>query len=324
MNTVSVSRRPSLYWLVGALVGVVVLDLMMATVPDSGPARSSFRLWAGVLWVIALLGVVFSARHARGAAVPPSAVPDEAQLLRLHAESLAAAFGPALVHDGNNALLSLRFQLAELARLHHGDSAADALVTGLERDMGVMEELMRRMRALSRVHDEDQMRSLDMVSVLHGIEDGLRTHLRTRACDLRLELPQEVLLAADRRRLEQALLGLALHAVERCGEGGNVLLRAHVDGPKVTIEVHDDGMIPHPDEFNAGREPFITSAEDLTGLQMWACRACARRHHGSLQLEASELGGLCRRLVLPRDLALDIQPDARVDVGGRVAVAETI
>lgn len=306
MSSVSLIRRPSVLWLAAGLAGLVLLDLVMATVPESSTVRSSFRLWASVMWVSALFVVVLSARHARDNTQQHG--PDEDQLLRLHAESLAAAFGPALVHDGNNALLSLRFQLAELARLHVGDASAEALVSGLERDLLEMEQLIRRMRALSRIHDEDQIRSLDMVSVLHGIESGMRTHLRAQACDLRMELPHEILLAADRQRLEQALLGLALHAVERCGEGGNVLLRAHVEGSQVTVEVHDDGMIPHPSEFEGGQEPFKAGAQNANGLQLWASRVCARRHRGSLALERSELGGLCRRFVMPRDLALDTRP----------------
>jgi len=297
------ARRGRWLGLAAALLGVVVLDLVLATVPESDAARAAFQRWAYPMLVLAALVVVAASRWGRVRASTHER-PDESQLLRLHAESLAAAFAPAMVHDGNNSLLALRFQLAELERLQLGDDAAEALIDGLERDLNVLEQLMRRMRALSSIHDVDQMRSLDLVAVLRSIETGLRSHLRTRACDLRLEVPKEIFMAADRRRLEQALLGAALHAVERCGEGGNVLIRASVDGKRVDVEVHDDGMLPRPDELEAGREPFTPSREDRSGLQLWATRACVQRHRGSLRLERSELGGICRRLGLPRDLEL--------------------
>ncbi len=110
-------------------------------------------------------------------------------------------------------------------------------------------------------------------------------------------------ITADAGKLHQALLNLALNAIE--AQGGVGLLRLSVRSVHrggVEVLIRDDG--PGVDEGLSRRlfEPFATGKSGGTGLGLVISRRIAERHGGSLALLPTPAGerGACFSLTLPR------------------------
>jgi signal transduction histidine kinase len=117
----------------------------------------------------------------------------------------------------------------------------------------------------------------------------------------------------DFKQLEQALLNLALNALEAMGTGGQLVVRTEVViatehiskfEPKVRdeqiqIEVADTG--PGIPAEVAGKlfSPFVTTKPEGTGLGLMITRRIIQEHHGSISVVAGAASGAVFRILLP-------------------------
>jgi signal transduction histidine kinase len=113
---------------------------------------------------------------------------------------------------------------------------------------------------------------------------------------LRFELPAApVLVRADRIRLTQSLLNLVSNGIKFNKQGGQVIVRACVQGNHVHIEVQDTGIGMAPDEIAEAFQPFVqlntgyARRFEGTGLGLPLTRMLVEAMKGSLQVE-SEAG----------------------------------
>jgi len=107
--------------------------------------------------------------------------------------------------------------------------------------------------------------------------------------------------AGDPGTLVEALAHLVRNAFQVLPQGGRVVVRAAPEAATgfVRLCVDDDG--PGIPDSLAGRlfEPFVTGRPDGSGLGLATCRKIAAAHGGTIDVEASELGGACFRMRLP-------------------------
>ncbi|MGI3168979.1 ATP-binding protein [Pseudooceanicola sp. C21-150M6] len=106
--------------------------------------------------------------------------------------------------------------------------------------------------------------------------------------------------------LDLAILNLILNArnaigESAAGEGGEVTVRAWVDGDWGVLSVEDNGPGMSDNVLERAREPFFSTRRDVggTGLGLAIVDGLAQRVGGRLDLEAAAEGGLCVRLWLP-------------------------
>jgi nitrogen-specific signal transduction histidine kinase len=99
---------------------------------------------------------------------------------------------------------------------------------------------------------------------------------------------------ADPAQLTQVLLNLALNAVQACGAGEHVRVRARAESAGardwIIIDVEDDGP-GVPREIRATLfDPFVTTRAQGTGLGLAISRQIVEDHHGSLTCTFLERG----------------------------------
>ena len=127
-----------------------------------------------------------------------------------------------------------------------------------------------------------------------------------------------VAIHADRHRLEQVLLNLALNALRFMPGGGWLSIRGmecdrreDLEGGGVDIEVRDTGpgiaREDLPRIFDAG---FSTRAGS-SGLGLAVCRRILEQHGGSIAVESRPGHGATFRLCLPRHAALGTADETR-------------
>jgi two-component system, NtrC family, sensor kinase len=117
------------------------------------------------------------------------------------------------------------------------------------------------------------------------------------------EIPADIVLMADRQRLQQALLNLLKNAVDAIGEAGEVRLVARrvPEESGVEIIVSDNGAGIEPAILPRIFDPFFTTKDvgKGMGLGLFVVHQIVEEHDGSISV-SSQLGtGTAFRILLP-------------------------
>ncbi|MFL9839749.1 ATP-binding protein [Sphingomonas sp. ST-64] len=126
--------------------------------------------------------------------------------------------------------------------------------------------------------------------------------IRTAGVALDRQGDQEMLVVADRVRLEQILINLIQNALDALAGSTDPRIRIAVAsaGERVAITVADSGPGVAPELRGQLFTPFVTGREEGLGLGLAIARNIAREFGGELLLADSPLGGACFRLELIR------------------------
>jgi len=144
----------------------------------------------------------------------------------------------------------------------------------------------------------------DLGQWLRTTHDFLRP-LAGRA-QVRLELRQEldgVIAAADRHRLEQVLLNLALNAFRFMPGGGVVKIcgaaTSQAGGRKATVEISDTGPGIAPEDRERIFHPGFTTCAGSPGLGLAVCKTIMEQHGGTITVESGPGPGATFKLGFP-------------------------
>jgi signal transduction histidine kinase len=127
-----------------------------------------------------------------------------------------------------------------------------------------------------------------------------RAHALRQRVDVRVEGPEEVIAWMDAPQVQQALLNLAMNAVEASASEGAVVLRAKNVGECVRIDL-ENGNGPISDSVVPSIfEPFFTTKVSGTGLGLAIAHNIVRAHSGLLLLTLNTPETVRFTLTLPR------------------------
>lgn len=108
---------------------------------------------------------------------------------------------------------------------------------------------------------------------------------------------------ADAAMLRQAVLNLAVNAIEAAGEGDEVSIAAYDtqdrDVAAQAIEVRDTGAGITPGDLDQLFQPFFTTKPAGTGLGLSVAENIVRSHEGRIEVESTVGAGTTFRIVLP-------------------------
>ncbi len=107
----------------------------------------------------------------------------------------------------------------------------------------------------------------------------------------------------DGQLVRQAVLNLAINAIQAMPEGGTVRIRPEMDKDYARIVVEDDGPGLTPEALQKAFEPFYTTKTGGTGLGLSIAFQIATSHQGDLRVENLQRGGARFILQLPRRVA---------------------
>ncbi len=130
---------------------------------------------------------------------------------------------------------------------------------------------------------------------------GLRAGVRISSGNHASDVP--IWAQADAGMLHQAILNLAVNAVEAAGEGDEVSIGAFEtqdgDVAAQAIEVRDTGAGIAPDQIDQIFQPFFTIKETGTGLGLPVAENIVKSHDGRIEVESAVGTGTTFRIVLP-------------------------
>lgn len=258
----------------------------------------------GMLLVSSLTSFVLLALGVTGLVEAHAGVARALDRLRadmLHeAERRAASaehLGAHVAHEVKNPLTAAR-GLVQLVERHLSDERdrqrLSVVVNEVDRALAVLQDYLSFARPLSDL-------SLEAVELSSLLAD-IALVLEARAADKSLLLSasaSRLEIWADRQRLRDAVLNLALNAVAALPRGGRLELRATRLAHGVEVSVTDDGPGMSDAQRSRLGQPFVSDTEGGTGLGVMLAQSVARQHGGQLRFESARGAGTRAIIELP-------------------------
>jgi PAS domain S-box-containing protein len=170
----------------------------------------------------------------------------------------------------------------------------------------IIDELLE-LSALDTGHADVQLTPIDLADIVRESVRSARTAVDGEPVTVDADLPDELMLPGDRRRLRQIVDNLLGNAVKYSPDGGRVTVSLRPAGRAAELSVSDTGVGVSLDE----REKMFTGhyrtsrardgAIPGTGLGLTLSRAVVQRHHGTIELIDHEGPGSTVLVRLPLD-----------------------
>ncbi len=219
----------------------------------------------------------------------------------LEEEKLAAVgrLSAAIAHEIRNPVAMISSSLATAIRSPLSASEREEMFDIAAKESDRLERLTNDFLAYAKPR-ELEFQPANVMDTLAYVAGVCRAHALRQHVDVRVEGPDEVIAWMDAPQVQQALLNLAMNAVEASLPEGVVVLRAENEGERVRIDLENgNGPISEsvvPSIF----EPFFTTKLSGTGLGLAIAHNIARAHGGLLQLTLNTPETVRFTFTLPR------------------------
>jgi signal transduction histidine kinase/ActR/RegA family two-component response regulator len=239
----------------------------------------------------------------------PSEEEDRGERLRSLGE-----LASGVAHDLNNLLHAVALR----ARVLTQKLSQDQSTVAFRADAATIERLtlsgsaaVRRLLDFARKRTAGPHEPLDPASVVDDVCSLVEAKWRRLAemgglsFEVRAEVDAQLRAVGDPGEIREALLNLAINALDAMPHGGALTLRAQdrldQGAAAVSFEVEDSGVGMSPDVLERACEPFFTTKADRggSGLGLAVVRGIAARNGGHIEIDSEEGRGTSVRLVLP-------------------------
>lgn len=207
------------------------------------------------------------------------------------------ALGATVAHEIKNPLAAVR-GLVELLREDITDPRQRRRLDVAHAEVARIESILRDYLGFARPLSSLTLAPCDLGAVARDVVVVLEATAARKNIALHGDGPA-LPLTADAARVKEALLNLALNALEATPTGGRVDVTWSADVDRASVAVRDTG--PGLDDVALARlgEPFYTTRDDGTGLGVHLARQAATQHGGALTYASSPGAGTVATLTLP-------------------------
>lgn len=232
--------------------------------------------------------------------------------LRIEHEAANAAkdrFLAVLSHDLRAPLNAVIGWTQLMRREKLGQDARDRALATIERNAAAQLRLVEELLDISRLTSESpqlERTSLDLGEIVRRAVETVTPAAEERGLELTADVPGEpLLLAGDRRRLEQVMTNLLSNAMKFTPSGGRISLAVTQDGARARVTVTDTGAGIERELqgriFDAFRQVGdYTTAHRGFGLGLYIVRQAVELHGGTVTATSEGLGrGSTFTVVLP-------------------------
>ena len=204
-------------------------------------------------------------------------------------EKLAAVgrFSSAIAHEIRNPVAMISSALATAGNRDPGSPESREMHEIATKEAARLEKMTTDFLAYARPRSPERVRS-DVASTVGYIADILRPRAAESGIDMHCECGEGVWAEIDAGQLQQALLNVAMNAVEASRPGGMVTLRCLAEGARVVVQIDNaNGPIPAA-TAQCIFEPFFTTKPSGTGLGLAIARNIVLAHGGDLVLAENQ------------------------------------
>lgn len=227
------------------------------------------------------------------------------------AEKLAAVgrLAAGVVHEINNPLATIAACAESLEkRIEEGAFGDSPDAQDLSEYLGLIRDEAFRCKSITNgLLDFSRLRAgqrvpVDMTELIKATARLVTHQQRGENVDIAIETPAQLpMVLGDLGQLQQAIVALATNAIDAMPEGGTLTLRASQRGPRVIVEVKDNGLGIAPENMTKIFDPFFTT-KDVgrgTGLGLAVCYGILSDHGGRLDVRSTVGVGTTFTITLP-------------------------
>lgn len=215
-------------------------------------------------------------------------------------EKLAAVgrFSSAIAHEIRNPVAMISSALATAANRGVGSTEGQEMFEIATKEASRLERLTTDFLAYARPRPPAKILS-DLADSIGYTAEICRPRAAGKSIEIHCECPTGLWVQIDGGQLQQALLNLAMNAVEASQPGSTVTLRGRHDDERVYVEV-ENGNGPIPAATVACMfEPFFTTKPSGTGLGLAITRNIVLAHGGDIVLAQNDAETIRFDLWLP-------------------------
>lgn len=217
----------------------------------------------------------------------------ELEVERQRAERLGyfEALASGIAHEIKNPLVAIKTFAQLIPRRHEDARFVDEFSRVVTREIGRMERLLERLRALSRPGERPR-HPLDLRAPLLEAAEFLRPGFEEKRVTLTVRLAEAAaMVRGDHGELEQLFLNLIMNAHEATPPGGAVEVDLTADAGHVGVAIADSGPGIPPDLLERVFDPFFTTKQHGSGLGLTICAGIAAAHGARLRAANRPSGG---------------------------------
>ncbi|MGH7354546.1 MAG: ATP-binding protein, partial [Candidatus Rokuibacteriota bacterium] len=225
----------------------------------------------------------------------------ELEIERQRAERIAyfEMLGSTIAHEIKNPLVAIKTFAQLIPRRRGDDRFVEDFSRITTREILRMEELLDRLRALSRPSDRP-LHPLDLRVPIGEAIEFLAPAYAEKRVTLTAALGEAVCgVLGDHAELEQLCLNLLMNALEATATGGNVRIDLTRSDSHVRVSVADSGSGIPVELIARIFDPFITTKQRGTGLGLAVSTQIAQAHGARLRAANRPAGGAIFTLEFP-------------------------
>ena len=222
----------------------------------------------------------------------------EQQLVDADRLGMLGELAASIAHDLRNPLTIVKGTAESLCRKPRTPQEVREHTEVIRRNIDKADETIESLIDLARPQTTTPV-DVDAAHAIGEVTDLLRVEARRRGIALSMPAGDAATVRADRTLLAQALMNLALNAIQASGRGAEVQLRVRAFGGHAAIVIDDRGSGLPPEVRGSQFRPFFTTKANGTGLGLTSCRRIARELGGELRLYPRHRGGARAVLWLP-------------------------
>lgn len=221
---------------------------------------------------------------------------------RLVQQEKLAAIGrlsSALAHEIRNPVAMISSSLGLAADASVDSPVRDEMFQIAASESARLERLTTDFLSYARTRPPERQ-TAGIVDLVEYVASLARVRAAVRSVTVECDHQTAMSASFDVFQIQQALLNLALNAIEASPVGGTVRLGAgrREDG-SASIHVEDDGPAIDASALDRLFEPLFTTKASGTGLGLSIARSIARAHGGDVELAVNEPGRVRFELVFP-------------------------
>lgn len=205
-----------------------------------------------------------------------------------------------MAHEFKRPLATVRTALGLLQQEYVLDERGQRMMGAVNEQLDHLAETMRDLFSLARPVGLDA-EEIDLNELLDEALVALAGHPAQRGVTVVRDYGAGgLVVSGDRKRLEQAVVNLALNGLEAMPNGGQLVVRTTVLPPdRVEIEIRDTGVGIPAAELEKITLPFYSTKPSGTGLGLPLVTRVVAAHEGTIAVESEPGKGTTVRVRLP-------------------------
>lgn len=226
-----------------------------------------------------------------------SASLDRAQAAIVQGENLATMgrMVAGIAHEIRNPLSIVKTSAERLARKYNPD---DEVFTYISEEVDKLNEIVTGYLGFARARRRE-LSPQSMEKIVRRCTLILEPDFQARDVRFIQNIPEDVTVMGDDKRLQQALLNILLNAVQAVDRGGSIEISVTKDSGSAIVVVKDDGTGIPEKSLREITKPFFTTREKGSGLGLSIVANIVSEHNGRLDIDSRVGAGTRVTLRIP-------------------------